>query len=57
MTPWMNTKPLLKLIETGAGADQIEKAARLHRSATLDAYLAHTPAAVQATPNHQPSEQ
>ncbi|TLM83057.1 GntR family transcriptional regulator [Pseudarthrobacter sp. NamE5] len=30
---------LLKLIETGADADQIEKAARLHRSATLDAYL------------------
>ena len=31
---------LLKLIETGADADTIEKAARLHRSATLDAYLA-----------------
>jgi DNA-binding GntR family transcriptional regulator len=31
---------LLKLIETGADADDIEKAARLHRSATLDAYLA-----------------
>ncbi|BCW80412.1 MULTISPECIES: GntR family transcriptional regulator [Micrococcaceae] len=31
---------LLKLIETGADAEQIEKAARLHRSATLDAYLA-----------------
>jgi DNA-binding GntR family transcriptional regulator len=30
---------LLKLIEAGADADQIEKAARLHRSATLDAYL------------------
>ncbi|MFP5367651.1 MAG: GntR family transcriptional regulator [Actinomycetes bacterium] len=33
---------LLKLIETGADADSIEKAARLHRSATLDAYLAKT---------------
>jgi DNA-binding GntR family transcriptional regulator len=31
---------LLKLIETGAPADAIEKTARLHRSATLDAYLA-----------------
>ena len=31
---------LLQLIETGADADSIEKAARLHRSATLDAYLA-----------------
>ncbi|MFJ6377577.1 GntR family transcriptional regulator [Pseudarthrobacter oxydans] len=31
---------LLKLIESGADADEIEKAARLHRSATLDAYLA-----------------
>ncbi|CAI3803835.1 GntR family transcriptional regulator [Pseudarthrobacter sp. MM222] len=30
---------LLKLIEAGADPDQIEKAARLHRSATLDAYL------------------
>ncbi|WP_445156104.1 GntR family transcriptional regulator [Arthrobacter sp. Hor0625] len=33
---------LLRLIESGADADQIEKAARLHRSATLDAYLAQT---------------
>jgi DNA-binding GntR family transcriptional regulator len=31
---------LLQLIESGADADAIEKAARLHRSATLDAYLA-----------------
>ncbi|GGI89075.1 GntR family transcriptional regulator [Pseudarthrobacter scleromae] len=31
---------LLKLIESGADAEDIEKAARLHRSATLDAYLA-----------------
>ncbi|WP_457964057.1 GntR family transcriptional regulator [Arthrobacter sp. D1-29] len=30
---------LLKLIEDSASADEIEKAARLHRSATLDAYL------------------
>ena len=33
---------LLRLIESGADAEQIEKAARLHRSATLDAYLAQT---------------
>jgi DNA-binding GntR family transcriptional regulator len=31
---------LLRLIESGASSDEIEKAARLHRSATLDAYLA-----------------
>ncbi|MBT2532648.1 GntR family transcriptional regulator [Arthrobacter sp. ISL-48] len=30
---------LLQLIESGAGADAIEQAARRHRSATLDAYL------------------
>jgi len=33
---------LLKLIESGADAEAIEKAARLHRSATLDAYLAQS---------------
>jgi DNA-binding GntR family transcriptional regulator len=33
---------LLKLIENGADADEIEKAARRHRSATLDAYLSQT---------------
>lgn len=33
---------LLQLIESGAGADEIERAARLHRSATLDAYLAQS---------------
>jgi DNA-binding GntR family transcriptional regulator len=33
---------LLKLIESGADAETIEKAARLHRSATLDAYLAQS---------------
>ncbi|WPU09130.1 GntR family transcriptional regulator [Pseudarthrobacter oxydans] len=33
---------LLQLIESGADADSIEKAARLHRSATLDAYLAQS---------------
>lgn len=33
---------LLRLIESGADADSIEKAARMHRSATLDAYLAQT---------------
>ena len=31
---------LLQLIESGADADTIEKAARQHRAATLDAYLA-----------------
>ncbi|MET3176698.1 UNVERIFIED_ORG: DNA-binding GntR family transcriptional regulator [Arthrobacter sp. UYCu721] len=31
---------LLRLIEAGAGAEEIEKSAREHRSATLDAYLA-----------------
>ncbi|MET3810529.1 GntR family transcriptional regulator [Arthrobacter sp. UYEF3] len=36
---------LLRLIEAGAEADTIEKAARLHRSATVDAYLAQTPTA------------
>jgi len=33
---------LLQLIESGADAADIERAARLHRSATLDAYLART---------------
>ncbi|WP_104044408.1 GntR family transcriptional regulator [Arthrobacter sp. ZGTC412] len=33
---------LLKFIESGADAETIEKAARLHRSATLDAYLAQS---------------
>ncbi|WP_258058701.1 GntR family transcriptional regulator [Arthrobacter sp. B1805] len=33
---------LLRLIESGADADTIERAARLHRSATLDAYLAQS---------------
>ncbi|KNC17825.1 GntR family transcriptional regulator [Arthrobacter sp. RIT-PI-e] len=33
---------LLHLIESRADADEVERAARLHRSATLDAYLAHT---------------
>jgi DNA-binding GntR family transcriptional regulator len=33
---------LLRLIETGADPDAIERAARLHRSATLDAYLAQS---------------
>ncbi|MEG9249621.1 GntR family transcriptional regulator [Arthrobacter sp. Soc17.1.1.1] len=32
---------LLRLIEEGADADTVERAARSHRSATLDAYLAH----------------
>ncbi|WP_432396624.1 GntR family transcriptional regulator [Pseudarthrobacter sp. L19] len=33
---------LLRLIEDAADPDEIEKAARRHRSATLDAYLAQT---------------
>ncbi|MFJ5698636.1 GntR family transcriptional regulator [Arthrobacter sp. NPDC093139] len=33
---------LLRLIETGADPDAVERAARLHRSATLDAYLAQS---------------
>ena len=32
---------ILQLIETGAPVDEIEQAARHHRSATLDAYLIH----------------
>jgi DNA-binding GntR family transcriptional regulator len=34
---------LLRLIESNADADTIEQAARRHRTATLDAYLARTP--------------
>ncbi|MGY2745884.1 GntR family transcriptional regulator [Arthrobacter sp. UYCu723] len=33
---------LLVLLETGAPADDVERAARAHRAATLDAYLAHS---------------
>ena len=33
---------LLVLLETGAAADDVERAARAHRAATLDAYLAHS---------------
>jgi DNA-binding GntR family transcriptional regulator len=33
---------ILRLIEAGASADDIEKAARQHRAATLEAYLAQT---------------
>jgi DNA-binding GntR family transcriptional regulator len=36
---------ILALIERGAPADQIESAARRHRTATLDAYLEHEHAA------------
>jgi DNA-binding GntR family transcriptional regulator len=43
---------LLRLIETGASADDIEKAARLHRIATLDAYLAQA----AATDHHTPQQ-
>ena len=38
---------LLQLIESDADADTIERAARRHRSATLDAYLAQAPATTQ----------
>ncbi|WP_332761355.1 GntR family transcriptional regulator [Pseudarthrobacter sp.] len=33
---------LLQLIESGAGAEEIEQSARRHRAATLDAYLAQS---------------
>ena len=33
---------LLVLLETGASADDVERAARAHRAATLDAYLARS---------------
>jgi DNA-binding GntR family transcriptional regulator len=41
---------LLRLIESGASAEDIEKATRLHRSATLDAYLAQAAATGHPTP-------
>ena len=34
--------PVSLLVEPGASPEDIEKAARRHRSATLDAYLAQT---------------
>ncbi|GAA3589156.1 GntR family transcriptional regulator [Klugiella xanthotipulae] len=34
---------ILHLIETGAPADEVEKAARAHRTNTLEAFLAHRP--------------
>ena len=43
---------LLQLIESGADADSIEKAARRHRSATLDAYLAQTAPAESNAGSH-----
>lgn len=48
---------LLRLIESGAGAEQIESAARAHRAATLDAYLAsgNTAAPVGVRPNNAAS--
>lgn len=42
---------LLTLIESGADADAVERAARAHRSATLDAYLAHA-----GTHEHTPGQ-
>jgi DNA-binding GntR family transcriptional regulator len=47
---------LLRLIETGADPERIEKAARLHRSTTLDAYLAQAAPAEHAAPSESPSE-
>lgn len=41
---------LLRLLESDAGADVIERAARAHRTATLDAYLAHSRHESPATP-------
>jgi DNA-binding GntR family transcriptional regulator len=41
---------LLRLLESDAGADVIERAARAHRTATLDAYLAHSRHEAPATP-------
>jgi DNA-binding GntR family transcriptional regulator len=41
---------LLRLLESDAGADVIERAARAHRTATLDAYLAHSRHDAPATP-------
>lgn len=38
---------LLQLIESNADAETIERAARQHRSATLDAYLAQAPATTE----------
>lgn len=45
---------LLALIESGADADAVERAARTHRSATLDAYLAHSAA---HEPGHEPAHE
>ncbi len=45
---------LLALIESGADTDAVERAARTHRSATLDAYLAHSAA---HEPGHEPARQ
>jgi DNA-binding GntR family transcriptional regulator len=41
---------LLRLIESGASADDVESAARRHRGATLDAYLAQAAATGHPTP-------
>ncbi|WP_196839840.1 GntR family transcriptional regulator [Arthrobacter sp. CAN_A1] len=41
---------LLRLIESDAGADTIERAARQHRAATLDAYLAQVSAPPEPVP-------
>ncbi|WP_434620206.1 GntR family transcriptional regulator [Arthrobacter sp. A5] len=47
---------LLQLLESGAGADDVERAARAHRAATLDAYLARSapeePAHAPLTPSY-----
>lgn len=45
---------LLRLVESGAAADEIERAARAHRTATLDAYLAHSRHNAPATATEHP---
>ena len=40
-SPCASTRTSCRLIEAGAPLGEIEKAARRHRSATLDAYLIH----------------
>ncbi len=44
---------LLKLLESGAGAEDVERAARAHRAATLDAYLARNARDQRTAPLHE----
>ncbi|WP_028278453.1 GntR family transcriptional regulator [Arthrobacter sp. H5] len=48
---------LLQLIERNADAETIERAARRHRSATLDAYLAQAPGTPKKISNSQEEKQ